>query len=362
MKILYITSNFESVQKHLLEMFTKKGDDINLFLYRVRHRKEICDFPRNVTYYNLPSHLRGPIFLITRLKKIANFYIKKMNEDKPEILHGNMAFSDGYICRYISKKYNIPYVISFRDTDMNSNFLWKLPWLRKELFKNLLGAKRVIFLSSSYKNKLIDKLPLKYKEIISCKSIVIPNGIDDIFINNSFFRKKAPKSLKLIFIGKVGPRKNLELTVEAIKKLLNKGINISLDVVGVIEDEYYEKLIFSNSFISYHEPCGKEKILSLLRSADIFAMVSHTETFGLVYAEAMSQGVPVLYTRGQGFDNQFEDGVVGYSVSDYNSDELAKKIELVWDNYLEFSQNCTILSKKFSWQKIIMELRKVYEE
>lgn len=40
-------------------------------------------------------------------------------------------------------------------------------------------------------------------------------------------------------------------------------------------------------------------------------MPSHKETFGLVYAEAMSQGLPIIYTKNQGFDGQFPDGYVG---------------------------------------------------
>ena len=43
-------------------------------------------------------------------------------------------------------------------------------------------------------------------------------------------------------------------------------------------------------------------------------MTSLGESFGLTYAEAMSQGVPVIYSKGQGFDGQFKEGVVGYHV------------------------------------------------
>lgn len=40
----------------------------------------------------------------------------------------------------------------------------------------------------------------------------------------------------------------------------------------------------------------------LYRPASGFAMVSFRENFGLVYAEALSQGRPVVYSKGQGFD------------------------------------------------------------
>jgi len=65
-------------------------------------------------------------------------------------------------------------------------------------------------------------------------------------------------------------------------------------------------------------------------------MPSITETFGLVYAEALSQGLPVLYTRGQGFDRQFEEGEVGYAVDCFD-DRMHKKQLLcgpVFENFL----------------------------
>ncbi|HGK7332802.1 TPA: glycosyltransferase [Streptococcus suis] len=55
-------------------------------------------------------------------------------------------------------------------------------------------------------------------------------------------------------------------------------------------------------------------------------MPSFHESFGLVYAEAMSQGMPVIYTRGQGFDGQFEEGVVGFSVDCIDEVEISNKI------------------------------------
>lgn len=55
-------------------------------------------------------------------------------------------------------------------------------------------------------------------------------------------------------------------------------------------------------------------------------MPSFTESFGLVYAEAMSQGLPVIYSKGQGFDGQFAEGVVGYHVDAHDPEELCENI------------------------------------
>ena len=90
-------------------------------------------------------------------------------------------------------------------------------------------------------------------------------------------------------------------------------------------------------------------------------MPSHTETFGLVYAEAMSQGIPVLYTRGQGFDGQFPEGTVGYAVSDRDADDLAEKIRMVLSDYPNLSANCIKNASRFDWHKIAEEYQDIYQ-
>ena len=91
-------------------------------------------------------------------------------------------------------------------------------------------------------------------------------------------------------------------------------------------------------------------------------MPSHTETFGLTYAEAMSQGLPVIYTRGQGFDKQFDDGVVGYSVSDTNVQELVQKIMECIKHYEKLSTNCVTNVTKFDWNYICNTYISIYEK
>ena len=103
------------------------------------------------------------------------------------------------------------------------------------------------------------------------------------------------------------------------------------------------------------------KIQDLLRQVDMLAVPSHTETFGLVYAEAMSQGLPVIYTRGQGFDGQFPEGTVGYSVDSHDAEEMAEKIVKVCERYDELSQDCADAVQRFRWDGIAREYRRIYE-
>lgn len=360
MNIIYVTSNYETVQKQILSHMRSAKHDCKLFYFHERYRKDNPVLPENVLYYNLRSHMRGPLFLLTRLRRVAKELESVIKEEKIDVLHGNMCFSDGYICRYIKRKRNIQYVVSVRDTDVNMSFLWKLPWLKRQLVNNLVDADKIVFLSSSYREKLLSKLPERYRNVLEIKSVIIPNGIDDFYLQNKCFRNRTESDINIIFVGKLQTRKNLELTVDAAKKLIKKGYNVTVTAVGALEEEKYKTLINENDFIRYIEKSPKEMILLYYRDANVFVMPSHTETFGLTYAEAMSQGLPVLYTKKQGFDGQFPDGEVGYAVDDYDSDDLADKIIRIFNDYLRISNNCSKLCDKFSWDKIISQLIELY--
>lgn len=91
-------------------------------------------------------------------------------------------------------------------------------------------------------------------------------------------------------------------------------------------------------------------------------MPSHHETFGLVYAEAMSQGLPVVYTRGQGFDEQFPDGEVGLAIESKYPQTIANAIETIVINYKSISNNCVQRITNFKWDKIGKIYKSLYDE
>ena len=104
----------------------------------------------------------------------------------------------------------------------------------------------------------------------------------------------------------------------------------------------------------------KEPLLLEFRDSDIYIMPSHTETFGLVYAEAMTQGLPLIYTKGQGFDKQFEDGTVGFPVNSHSIEEIKNAILRVANNYNRVTESSIYLCERFKWSSVATSLTKVY--
>lgn len=130
------------------------------------------------------------------------------------------------------------------------------------------------------------------------------------------------------------------------------GYNFKYNIIGkVLDSDYYSK-INHFKFVNYLGSLDRNELLNVYRSSDIFIMISHKETFGLVYAEALSQGLPIIYSKNQGFDNQFNDGFVGFNVSSTSVIELRDSILNVLADYDELSINAIKSVSKFNWETI----------
>jgi glycosyltransferase involved in cell wall biosynthesis len=93
---------------------------------------------------------------------------------------------------------------------------------------------------------------------------------------------------------------------------------------------------------------------------DVLLVPSCAETFGMVYLEAMSQGVPVLYTRGQGFDGQFAEGEVGYSVVCGKVKQQAQMLQKIAEDYADRSARCVAHAKDYAWPVIAKKWTELY--
>lgn len=287
---------------------------------------------------------------------------KEYSINELNIVHAHTLFSAGFSAYLLYKKFRLPYVVAIRNTDVNVFFkyMFHLRGLGRDIMNN---AQNIIFLSPSYRDFVLDKyVAKKNRQIILDKSVVIPNGIDEYFLDNKFIAERTTNInfIKLIYIGEIDSNKNINTTIKACKLLIEKGYSVNYTIVGKIIDAKYNKIIAKYSFIKYHPICSKDEVVLYLRNSDIFIMPSVLETFGLVYAEAMSQGMPIIYSKGQGFDGQFENGVIGYAVNCFDFKDIAQKIIDLYNNYQQFSERCVSLVDKFNWLTIAKEYRRIY--
>lgn len=293
--------------------------------------------------------------------KICKTAEKHFNIKSFDIIHAYTLFTDGNCARKLYKKYGVPYVVAVRNTDVN-DFFRKMIHLRSRGVKIMLDAKAVFFLSEAYRSQVFDKyVPKKYHEELKKKTHIIPNGIDDFWFKNHSEDENVIKTpLKLMYAGRIDRNKNIPSIQKAISILAQKGIAAKLTVVGKVADKKLFDEIKNDPNTTCLDPMPKEKLISLYREHNIFVMPSFTESFGLVYAEAMSQGLPVIYSKGQGFDRQFPEGTVGFHVDAHDVNDIACGIEKLTKDFERIKKNVVSCSKGFNWLEITDEYNKIY--
>lgn len=330
------------------------------------------DFESNLPHIKKTGNIKvlnGSFSLIDRLlffgkqRKFYDAITKEFPVSEFDIIHSHTLFSSGFSAYLIKKASGVNYLVTVRNVDVRI-FFRRMIHLRKLGRKIMENSGFVVFLSPVYRDHVINRyINEKNRKQILEKSVVIPNGIDDYFLRNRYIsdRDKIGKHIRIIYVGAINANKNIKTTIKACRVLIERGYSVTYKIVGeILDNSYFRKVTRDCGFIKYHARCPKEQVLLHLRSADIFVMPSITESFGLAYAEAMSQGLPVIYTRGQGFDGQFEEGQAGYSVDCLNHIEIAEKILLLCNNYREFSVRCTNLVDKFNWQEIAVIYQNLY--
>jgi glycosyltransferase involved in cell wall biosynthesis len=364
LKVLHIcpgyfgTKLYENLFSSLQEAKVK-NEVFTLPFKNIKHNEENS---KNLKVFDKKFNFFDRIIFFGKQHIIYKEICKEYSVNEVTIVHAHTLFSAGFSAYLLNKEFGVPYVATIRNTDIN--FFYKYMFHLRGVGRTILNnAQHIIFLSPAYRDFIIDKLVAKKKrQMILDKSVVIPNGIDKYFLDNKFIAKRAinNKLIKLIYIGGIDSNKNIKTTIKACKLLIDKGYSVSYTIVGKIFNIKFYKIIAKYRFIDYHPECSKEEVISYFRNSDIFIMPSVQESFGLVYAEAMSQGIPIIYSKGQGFDGQFDNGVVGYAVNCFDYRGISDKIIDIYNNYQQFSELCVSLVDKFNWLSIAQEYKNIY--
>ena len=346
--ILHITNDFggTEVYRNLYEHLDNLGVKQTVFVPlnpRVRYREgnHDIDFKTGGSkiIYSFTQKWYHRYLYNHKISGVVKDAEKLIELNEISLIHTGTLCMTGAIAFEISKKNKIPYIVSVRNTDINTYFK-KMWWKKKYFYSILINASRVIFISPQYKRNCFERyFDRKIVDKIEAKTRVIPNGVDSYYILN---RQKVAKTLhnpvEIVFAGGFRENKNLLRLVQAINLLKNSGFDIKLTAVGrslpnrKVLDSYIDLLdrtVEGKDYISLIDYKEKEGLWELYKNSDIFAMPSIHETFGLSYVEALSQGLPIVYTKEQGFDGFYKDGEVGYAVDALSVEDITKGIESV---------------------------------
>jgi len=195
------------------------------------------------------------------------------------------------------------------------------------------------------------------------KIIVIPCAL-----NKTTFRLSKPKILfnkKLLFVGRLVPRKNIHDLIKITKLLVNTDKEYILNIVGEGDCAYVEKIkkeIKKNNLqnnIIFHGKVTDAELNRQYKSNSIFVFTSLVEGFGLVLLEAMSKGLPVVAYDVNGVRDVIINRVNGYSVKSFDYQGFSHGILSLNKNnhiYQQMSRNALKRVNDFNWDQSVKDL------
>ncbi|WP_200977039.1 glycosyltransferase family 4 protein [Echinicola sp. 20G] len=251
------------------------------------------------------------------LKVIRNF--------RPHIIHG--AIFEGMSMAAIGGKLGKVPVVILEETSDPQNRSKKANWLLRNFVK---VADRIVAISPNVERYLFEK-----SKIGSSKIKQINNSAHEPILKNFntqiLLRKEYGLEDEDILVGFVGrlfnDHKRVTDLIEAVSYINSD--QLKLIIVGVGKDEHkikqkVEEFNIKHKIIFTGYQFDTSKFYHLM---DIACFPSSREGFGLVAAEAMMHGLPVIATNVGGLQNVVVDQKTGFLVPPYNPRAIAEKLQ-----------------------------------
>lgn len=264
---------------------------------------EVDEGLRTYRYKDYNYFPKNPIMFKSFNKRMDKLYqeiVKK--EGKVDVIHAHSAFWGGIAALYISRKYNIPLVVTEHSSLKYA--VYARESYKKYIFDVYRGADELIAVGNGLKNEL--------KEYVDRDISVIPNMVDlDLFKNTgNVSQAENNKSFNYFSCGFLVPGKGMETLIKSFAEAFkNEDVTLRIGADGPMREEL-ENLVVHYKMqekIKLLGALSRQEVADEMNKCDAFVLASEHETFGVVYIEALACGRPVIGTYNGGAEDIIKD-------------------------------------------------------
>lgn len=230
-------------------------------------------------------------WLITRTRRSAVVH-----------LHVGQAFTPEIVW-LASKLRRFKYIMHMHVDPVPSGAMGKLLPLYKKTFLACAVRSAQAVLVLNHHHRAVIRNDYRYKGNL----VVISNGVGEEFFNLASQRTGA-EVVKLLFVGRLSPQKNLPALLEAIG---NSRQGLTLDIVGEGECRYELEAMISEKKLAnvrLHGRLNRDSVRELYATHDALILPSLYEGQPVALLEAMASRIPVIATRVVGIETVVKDG------------------------------------------------------
>jgi D-inositol-3-phosphate glycosyltransferase len=251
----------------------------------------------------------------------------------------------------------------------------------------MIGEEQVVAVA----DRLIANTDLEARDLIDLygaepeRVAVVPPGVDlDVFRpDGPDGRRRARRRLGLpgdadilLFVGRIQPLKAPDVLLRGIERMVathpRRRDRLVVAVLGgpsgngMDRPEELQKLAVElgiGDLVAFHQPVGRPVLADWYRAADLVAVPSYSESFGLVAVEAQACGTPVIAARVGGLATAVQDGVTGLLITGHDPVTWGANLGLLLDDAHRRSAMSVAAvrhANRFSWDQTVETTLEVY--
>jgi len=246
-------------------------------------------------------------------------------KSKPDIVICHRMDPSAPIAAEVGKRLGVKYLLVLHKSDLQN--LDNGRYYRKDSFVRSIENAAGIAFRSEYLHSWFDRL---FPDLNKLKAVLKSGLQTEILEATEFFVEKARRPMRrLLTVCRLAKDKNVDSVIKATRRIPDIDLEIVGDGPHMGALKKLSKKVGVEDRVSFTGRLSHSEVLSRMRVADIFAMPSSRETFGMVYLEAMSKGCITIGSRNEGIDGTIEDGHNGFLVDAGDTEDLVRKISMI---------------------------------
>lgn len=284
---------------------------------------------------------------------------------RPDLIHAHVIRYSGWASLELSRALGVPAILTEHSGPFDVH-------LRTDLDRSIVAESLGAFAS------VIAVSPVLKAEIQAVRDVpvdVVGNVVDTGF----FAPADAPPGgatagrarpganvFRVVTVSALVPSKRVDVVVRATAELaISTGRRVELAVVGEgPEREALERLAADLAFagsVRFVGVADRRTVRDEMRAADVFALCSESETFGIVAAEAMACGTPVVVTLNGGSQFVVPDGLgLHVPVGDAAATAAAMRVVMEETAPIALDRARESIVRRFSPDAVVDELEAIY--
>jgi glycosyltransferase involved in cell wall biosynthesis len=295
------------------------------------------DGPRIVRIPSVPFAFQPEIRLASLYSQQA---YRLAQRAKLDIVHGHDPFAIGLFGLAVAKRFRLPYVHTYHTLYPEYvHYVWETRFTRamaERLSRDFCDQCDLVLAPSTKIEKVLKEWG------VTRPVVVLPTGVDAGRFAATDPAEAARLRVRfgipegdrlLIFVGRLGREKNIQLLIEAMALIKTPGARLLVIGNGPYRSELDRRIarLGVGDRVTFTGYLQREDVAAAYAASDAFFFASTSETQGLVLAEAMASGLPVVAVDDLAVADAVADGVNGFLVPERAEDLAAAADRVLGD-------------------------------